>query len=173
MVEFGAGRRWWKRYTRDWGRSGLRALDLARHALAEAPAWRAAIEAWQRPILDDPERPGLVSRRAVQRAVLPRRRRHVLGGRARSASRSRRATMPGHFALLECIDYPFYDTVDVDFYASFALLALYPELELRGIRDLLAAIPHDDPEIVTIEASGLTAPRKVGGTVPARRRRPR
>ena len=68
--------------------------------------------------------------------------------------------------MLECIDYPFYDTVDVDFYASFALLALYPELELRGIRDLLAAIPHDDPEIVTIEASGLTAPRKVGGTVP-------
>ena len=75
-------------------------------------------------------------------------------------------TISGHFALLECIDYPFYDTVDVDFYASFALLALYPELELRGIRDLLAAISHDDPEIVTIEASGLPAPRKVGGTVP-------
>ena len=38
--------------------------------------------------------------------------------------------------------------------------------EQRGIRDLLAAIPHDDPEIVTIEASGVPAPRKVGGTVP-------
>ena len=35
------------------------------------------------------------------------------------------------------------------------MLELYPELELRGIRDLLAAIPVDDPEIVTIEASGL------------------
>ena len=51
----------------------------------------------------------------------------------------------GRFALLECVDYPFYDTVDVDFYASFALLELFPELELRGIRDLLEAIPVDDP----------------------------
>ena len=33
MVEFGAGRRWWKRYTRDWGRTGERAFDLAAHAL--------------------------------------------------------------------------------------------------------------------------------------------
>ena len=35
----------------------------------------------------------------------------------------------GRFALLECIDYPFYDTVDVDFYASFAILELFPGLE--------------------------------------------
>ena len=77
----------------------------------------------------------------------------------------------GRFALLECVDYPFYDTVDVDFYASFAVLELFPELEIRGIRDLLEAIPVDDPEIVTIDASGARAPRKVGGTVPARRRR--
>ena len=37
---------------------------------------------------------------------------------------------------------------------------------MRGIRDLLEAIPVDDPEIVTIEASGGSARRKVGGTVP-------
>ena len=52
---------------------------------------------------------------------------------------------PGRFALLECPDYPYYDSVDVDFYASFAVLRLYPELESRGIRDLLAAIAVDDP----------------------------
>ena len=57
MVEFGAGRRWWKRYTRDWGRSGLRAWDLATHALDELPDWRRRIEAWQAPYLADPERP--------------------------------------------------------------------------------------------------------------------
>ena len=51
----------------------------------------------------------------------------------------------GHFALLECVDYPFYDSVDVDFTASFAILELYPELEQRGIRDLLATIPMADP----------------------------
>ena len=73
---------------------------------------------------------------------------------------------PGRFALLECLDYPFYDTVDVDFYASFAVLELYPELELRGILDLLATIPVDDPRVVEIEATGRSAARKVGGTVP-------
>ena len=44
--------------------------------------------------------------------------------------------------------------------------ASIPDLEARGIRDLLAAIAVDDPEIVTIEASGRAAPRKIGGTVP-------
>ena len=171
MVEFGAGRRWWKRYTRDWGRTGLRALDLARHALAETPAWRAAIEAWQRPILDDPERPDWYRAALFNELYFL-----VDGGTFWEAGRVGEPEPPrddpGHFALLECIDYPFYDTVDVDFYASFALLALYPELELRGIRDLLAAIPDDDPEIVTIEASGLTAAAQGRRDRAARCRRP-
>ena len=101
------------------------------HALAEAPAWRAAIEALAGA---DPRRPGstrLVPGGAVQRAVLPRRRRDVLGGRRGRRPRAR-AGRPGRFALLECLDYPFYDTVDVDFYASFAMLELFPELERRG-----------------------------------------
>ena len=74
----------------------------------------------------------------------------------------------GRFALLECVDYPFYDTVDVDFYASFALLELFPDLEQRGIRDLLAAIPVDDPTPVSIQASGREAPRKISDTLDRR-----
>ena len=81
VVEFGAGRRWYKRYTRDWGRTGERAFDLASHALEQAPAWRAAIEAWQRPVLDVGRPPRLVQGGPLQRALLPRRWRHVLGGR--------------------------------------------------------------------------------------------
>ncbi|HYH93044.1 MAG TPA: GH116 family glycosyl-hydrolase, partial [Candidatus Saccharimonadales bacterium] len=165
IVEFGGGRRWWKRYTRAWGRSGLRAWDLATHALGEAPAWRAAIERWQAPILDDPARP------AWYRAALFNELYFLVDGGSfweagEVGDAEPAADDPGGFALLECVDYPFYDTVDVDFYASFAMLALYPELELRGIRDLLATIPIDDGRIVTIEASGLPARRKVGGTVP-------
>jgi non-lysosomal glucosylceramidase len=165
MVEFGAGRRWWKRYTRDWGRSGTRSWDLAVHALRETPAWRVAIETWQRPILDDPERP------AWYRAALFNELYFLVDGGTFWEAGEVGGPEPepndvGRFALLECVDYPFYDTVDVDFYASFALLELYPELELRGIRDLHAAIPVDDPALVTIQASGRAARRKVGGTVP-------
>ncbi len=165
VVEFGSGRRWWKRYTRAWGRTGERAGDLARHALAAAPTWRRAIEAWQAPYLADPERPDWYVMALFNELYFL-----VDGGTFWEAGEvggpEPDPDDPGRFALLECVDYPFYDTVDVDFYASFAILELFPSLELRGIRDLLAAIPVDDPSIVTIEASGTTAIRKVGGTVP-------
>lgn len=165
MVEFGAGRRWWKRYTRDWGRTGERAFDLATHALERADQWRAAIEDWQRPILDATDRPDWYKSALFNELYFL-----VDGGTFWEAGEVGGPEPDpgdaGRFALLECIDYPFYDTVDVDFYASFALLRLFPELEARGIRDLLAAIPVADPSIVTIEASGKPAPRKVGGTVP-------
>jgi non-lysosomal glucosylceramidase len=165
MVEFGAGRRWWKRYTRDWGRSGSRAWDLAAHALEELPDWRRRIEAWQAPYLADPERPAWYKMALFNELYFL-----VDGGSFWEHGEVGQPEPPldhiGQFALLECLDYPFYDTVDVDFYASFATLELFPELEMGGIHDLLAAIPVDDPEIVTIEASGLPAPRKVGGTVP-------
>ncbi|HEY7132040.1 MAG TPA: non-lysosomal glucosylceramidase, partial [Candidatus Limnocylindrales bacterium] len=165
VVEFGAGRRWWKRYTKTWGRSGARAVELARHALDEAPAWRRAIEAWQAPYLDDAERPDWYVMALFNELYFL-----VDGGsfweHGEVGGPEPDSEDVGRFALLECVDYPFYDTVDVDFYASFALLEVFPELEQRGIRDLLAAIPVDDPEIVTIDASGAKARRKVGGTVP-------
>ena len=165
MVEFGAGRRWWKRYTRDWGRSGDRAWDLAAHALEQARSWREAIEAWQRPILDDAERP------AWYRAALFNELYFLVDGGTFWEAGEVDGPLPspddvGRFALLECVDYPFYDTVDVDFYASFALLELFPELEVRGIRDLHATIAIDDPTTVRIQASGRDAPRKIAEAVP-------
>ena len=172
VVEFGAGRRWWRRYTKAWGRSGTRAVDLAPHALAEAPAWRRAIEAWQAPYLDDPARPDWYAMALFNELYFL-----VDGG---SSGRHGEVGRPGsedddvgRFALLECMDYPFYDTVDVDFYASFALLEVFPELEQRGIRDLLAAIPVDLPEIVT-DRGVLGLRRAQGGRdrAPRRRRAP-
>ena len=165
MVEFGAGRRWWKRYTRTWGRTGDRAWDLARHALEQADTWRTAIEAWQAPILDDPERPGWY------RAALFNELYFLVDGGTFWEAGEVGGPEPepddvGRFALVECVDYPFYDTVDVDFYASFAILETFPELEARGIRDLLAVVPGGDDAIVTIEATGLTAIRKAPWTVP-------
>ena len=160
-----AGRRWWKRYTRDWGRTALRALGPGPPrprrdpGLARGDRGLAAA---------DPRRPRaarLVPRRSstsctssstAARSGRPARsaagadRDDVrAGSRCSSASTTRSTTRSTWTSTprsrcSRCI----------------------PELELRGIRDLLAAIAVDDPEIVTIEASGLTAPRKVGGTVP-------
>jgi non-lysosomal glucosylceramidase len=165
MVEFGGGRRWWKRYTRTWGRTGDRAWDIATNALEQADTWRAAIEAWQAPVLDDPERP------AWYKAALFNELYFLVDGGTfweggAVGGEEPPPDDPGRFALLECLDYPFYDTVDVDFYASFAILDLFPELEARGIRDLLAVVPAGDPTIVTIQATGLPAVRKEPWAVP-------
>ncbi|HET7180680.1 MAG TPA: GH116 family glycosyl hydrolase, partial [Candidatus Limnocylindrales bacterium] len=165
IVEFGAGRRWWKRYTRDWGRTGTRAWDLARHALGAADAWRAAIEAWQAPILADPERPDWYKAALFNELYYL-----VDGGSFWEAGEvggpEPAPDDPGRFALMECFDYPFYDSVDVDFYASAAIMELYPELERRGIRDLLDSVVVDDPTPVEIQATGRPGVRKVGGNVP-------
>ena len=72
----------------------------------------------------------------------------------------------GRFAQIECFDYPFYNTLDVDFYASFARLQLWPELERAVIREFVASVDVDDPAIVEIQWSGKLAPRKPRGALP-------
>ena len=72
----------------------------------------------------------------------------------------------GHFAVLECYDYPFYNTLDVNFYASWALLLLWPDLDLGVVRDFAATVDLDDPEIVTVGWQGTSAPRKRRGALP-------
>ncbi|HXG26750.1 MAG TPA: non-lysosomal glucosylceramidase [Candidatus Binatia bacterium] len=165
VTEFGGGRRWWKRYTRAWGRDGHRAWDIARAALRSVPAWRAAIEAWQAPILVDPDRPDWYKAALFNELYFL-----VDGGSFWEAGEvGGPAPDPddiGRFALLECLDYPFYDTVDVDFTASSAILELWPELERRGIRDLLATVGQSDAAEVTIEATGARVTRKLPWTVP-------
>lgn len=165
IVEFGSGRRWWKRYTRAWGRTGTRAWDLAVDTLRSVGAWRAAIEAWQAPVLADPERPDWYKAALFNELYFL-----VDGGSFWEAGEvdgpEPEPDDIGRFALLECLDYQFYDTVDVDFSASAAILELWPELERRGIRDLLATIDEDNPAPVVIQATGAPGVRKVAFTVP-------
>jgi non-lysosomal glucosylceramidase len=72
----------------------------------------------------------------------------------------------GHFAVLECYDYPFYNTLDVNFYASWALLLLWPDLDVGVVRDFAATVDLDDPEIVTVGWQGTVAQRKRRGAMP-------
>ena len=164
MVEFGAGRRWWKRYTRDWGRTGDRAWDLARHAPRAGRPWRAAIEAWQAPVLDDPERPGWYRAALFNELYFlvdggtfweagevggpePRSRRR----RAVRAPRVRRLPVlrHGRRRLLRVVRDP----------------RAVPGA--GGTRDPRPArATRGDDATVTIEASGVTAARKAPGAVP-------
>jgi non-lysosomal glucosylceramidase len=164
LVEFGAGRGWRKRYTRTWGAGGDRSVDIARHALASVDRWRAAIETWQSPIADDEALP------AWYRAALFNELYFLVDGGTFWDDGEADATTAedgvGHFGLLECVDYPFYDTVDVNASASAALLALWPRLELSVVRAIGDAIDVDDPTVVEIQFTGKTAVRKNAGAVP-------
>ncbi|XP_024524629.1 non-lysosomal glucosylceramidase isoform X2 [Selaginella moellendorffii] len=72
----------------------------------------------------------------------------------------------GQFLYLEGVEYHFWNTYDVHFYASYALLALFPRLELQLQRDFAAATLSHDPEKMFYLAYGNTGIRAVFGSVP-------
>uniref|UniRef100_A0A1D1Y1Y8 Non-lysosomal glucosylceramidase n=1 Tax=Anthurium amnicola TaxID=1678845 RepID=A0A1D1Y1Y8_9ARAE len=71
----------------------------------------------------------------------------------------------GQFLYLEGMEYHMYNTYDVHFYASFALVMLFPKLELSIQRDFAAAVMMHDPEKVQCLSDGKWAPRKIGGKI--------
>ena len=177
FAQFGAGTRWHRRYTKYFGTSGRNAWALATEAGRSREAWSGEIDAWQAPILDDPGRPDWYKTAVFNELYFM-----VDGGTVwtdgdpdgtattgpanRTPAPSSSSDEFGRFAILECFDYPFYNTLDVNFYASFALLHLWPELERTVIRNFVDAVPVHDPAVVEIQWSGLPAPRKCPGALP-------
>lgn len=72
----------------------------------------------------------------------------------------------GQFLYLEGIEYIMWNTYDVHFYASFALLALFPKLELSIQRDFAAGCLAHDPRKTKFMAGGKVGIKKVFGSVP-------
>ncbi|CAN6928725.1 unnamed protein product [Brassica oleracea var. botrytis] len=72
----------------------------------------------------------------------------------------------GQFLYLEGIQYLMYNTYDVHFYSSFALLMLFPKLELSIQRDFAAAVLMHDSSKKQVMSSGEFVTRKVLGAVP-------
>ncbi len=156
---------WFKRYTAFFGREGDHAWDIAAEGLAQMNTWQDAIVAWQQPILDDQSTP-LWYKTALFNELY-----YLADGG--SAWEHGRVGEPdpgpdyfGKFAYLECPDYYWYNTFDVDFYASFALLELWPEIEMQIMRDFAATVPQEDTSTYTVGYSGDEVQRKVAGAVP-------
>jgi len=73
----------------------------------------------------------------------------------------------GHFLYLEGLEYLMYNTYDVHFYASWALLALFPHLELSLQRDFARAVLREDEEERTyVYQMNHRGKRKEQGCVP-------
>jgi non-lysosomal glucosylceramidase len=177
VVEFGSGTRWYKRYTRFFDRSGTNAWAIGAEALGRRAEWSSAIDAWQGPILADPARPDwykgalfnelyfLVDGGTVWTDGDPFRAPATAAAGEPSPAGGTTDSL-GHFAVLECYDYPFYNTLDVNFYASWALLLLWPDLDVGVVRDFAATVDLDDTRMVTVGWKGDVAPRKRRGALP-------
>ncbi|MBM5802674.1 MAG: bile acid beta-glucosidase [Cyanobacteria bacterium K_DeepCast_35m_m2_155] len=165
VTAFATGTRALRRYTDFFGTSGTHAAAIAAEGLEHWRSWRRAIEAWQQPVL---ERSDLGE--PVRMALLNELYDLASGGSLWSAASPDDPV--GRFGVLECLDYAWYESLDVRLYGSFALLQLWPELDKAVLRSFARAIGAADPTprpigwYFTQGKGRVEAARKVKGATP-------
>lgn len=159
VTAFAQGVEYYRRYTDFFGRSGENAAVIATTALENYQSWQAQIQTWQAPILDHPDLPAW-----FKVALFNELYDLTSGGTLWSAADLRDPY--GQFAVLECLDYRWYESLDVRLYGSFGLLLLWPELEKSVMRAFARAIPTADLTPRRIGYNNSEAVRKVANAVP-------
>ena len=165
VTEFAAGVNYFRRYTDFFGCNGENAWQIATSALKEYHNWRSHIQNWQNPILERPDLPNW-----FKMALFNELYDLTSGGTLWNAASE--IDPVGQFAVLECLDYRWYESLDVRLYGSFGLLMLFPELEKSVIRAFARAIPQSDDTTriigyyLTIKSQSPLAVRKVAGATP-------
>ena len=165
VTSFATGTRALRRYTDFFGTEGSHAGAIAAEALRDWRSWREQIAAWQQPVLERSDLP-----EALRMALFNELYDLASGG---SLWTSASAQDPvGRFGVLECLDYAWYESLDVRLYGSFALLQLWPELDKAVLRSFARAIPAADPTprpigwYFTQGKGRVEAARKVTGATP-------
>ncbi|KTF89651.1 hypothetical protein cypCar_00030704 [Cyprinus carpio] len=150
-ITFGSRERIYvRRYTRYYGTKGDAAPSLSHYALTHYSKWEESIDEWQRPILQDGSLPAWYKSALFNELYFV-----VDGGTVwvelpedadiSGGLRSEDGGLPaqpevlkeyGRFAYLEGQEYRMYNTYDVHFYASFALIMLWPKLALSVQYDI-------------------------------------
>ncbi len=138
VTAFASGSSALRRYTDFFGAEGTHAAEIAAEALRDWPQWRAAIEDWQAPVLERRDLP-----EPIRMALLNELYDLASGGSLWTAATPEDPV--GRFGVLECLDYAWYESLDVRLYGSFALLQLWPELDKSVLRSFARAIPAADP----------------------------
>ncbi|MCT0208578.1 GH116 family glycosyl hydrolase [Synechococcus sp. CS-1332] len=165
VTAFATGTRALRRYTDFFSADGDNAAAIAGEALAEWRDWQAAIEAWQAPVV---QRHDLAE--PLRMALLNELYDLASGGSLWTAASAEDPV--GRFGVLECLDYAWYESLDVRLYGSFALLQLWPELDKAVLRSFARAIPAADPTprpigwYFTQGRGRVEAARKVAGATP-------
>jgi non-lysosomal glucosylceramidase len=142
VVEFGLGRKWNRRYTDFYGADGNNSWAIARDGLLHASEWSDAIDAWQKPYVNEDSKPDWY-RAMLFNELYTLTDGGTFWGRAQGSDKN----APPTFALLECFDYAYYGTLDVRFYASMPLLKFWPDIDKRVLREFADTVPREYPEL--------------------------
>jgi len=167
VVEFGLGRKWNRRYTDFYGTSGNNSWAIARDGLLHAQEWSDAIDAWQKPYVNEDSKPDWY-RAMLFNELYTLTDGGTFWGRPQGSDKN----TPASFALLECFDYAYYGTLDVRFYASMPLLKFWPDIDKRVLREFSDTVPREYPElglwVAKTQETGAPVlhKRKLAGAVP-------
>ncbi|KTG42725.1 hypothetical protein cypCar_00005284 [Cyprinus carpio] len=180
-ITFGSrGRIYERRYTRYYGTKGDAAPSLSHYALTHYSKWEESIDEWQRPILQDGSLPAWYKSALFNELYFV-----VDGGTVwvelpedadiSGGVRPEDGGLPaqpdvvkdyGRFAYLEGQEYRMYNTYDVHFYASFALIMLWPKLALSLQYDIAGSVVQHDPTERLNLMNGQYSPVKTRDVVP-------
>ncbi len=165
VTAYATGSRALRRYSDFFSATGTNAAAIAAEALRDWPDWLQKIDAWQQPVLARTDLP-----EALRMALFNELYDLASGGSLWTAASS--ADPVGQFGVLECLDYAWYESLDVRLYGSFALLQLWPELDKAVLRSFARAIPAADatPRPIgwyfTQGKGRVEAARKLAGATP-------
>lgn len=165
VMEFAKGITYFRRYTDFFERNGENSWAIARLGLLHWQDWQQQIQQWQQPILERSDLSDTFKMGLFNELY------DLTDGATLWSAASDRDPV-GQFAVVECLDYRWYESLDVRLYGSFALLHLFPELEKAVMRAFARSIPSEDARLrkigyyFTQGQESPDVPRKVANATP-------
>lgn len=159
ITEFAQGITNYRRYTDFFGRNGKNAWSIVRTTLKHSDVWRNRIIDWQNPILEHSNVPDWLKMALFNELYLL-----TQGGTLWTAATEDDPV--GQFGVLECIDYRWYESLDVRLYGSFSTIMLWPKLDKAILEAFARAIPTSDDTPRIIGYNQASAIRKAKGATP-------
>ena len=159
VTEFAEGINYYRRYTDFFGRNGQNAWSVIRTTLKHSDTWKENIQTWQNPILKNPKLPNWFKMALFNELYL-------LTQGATLWTAATENDPVGQFGVSECLDYRWYESLDVRLYGSFGLMMLWPRLDKAILEAFARAIPSYDNTPRIIGYNQASAIRKAQGATP-------
>lgn len=159
VMEFASDVTYYRRYTDFFGRNAKNAWPMVRTALKQSATWQDRIQDWQSSIIKRSDYPNWLKTALFNELYLLSQ-----GGTIWTAATEDDPV--GQFAVLECLDYRWYESIDVRLYGSIGLAMLWPRLDKSILEAFARGIQQSDDTKRVIGYNQAEAVRKLRGATP-------